>query len=230
MKKSVWHFYKKAHAHPVELMGIMDYDKQSYTSVGTEDSVPPKWEGILKGITEGIYYDGHNHPGDSTCFQSYADFENILIMNTKYAYTIGKDGFMIVKNTHNEYLSKDDLDHNYDDYDATRELVKLKKQMLSESKELQSYNTVHHEIYETFHKKYQKELEKIAEDSIIHNNEFNVDDIDYGKFDRESSKLFQSFVSDNIKDYVNDLNNEFNNNNVNTMQVYYTGKYDKKGE
>ena len=67
---------------------------------GTNSMVEYTEEMQTSATNEGVLYTGHNHPlpnGD-TCFQSMADFYEITMYNEKYAWTIGKDGLMIVTN------------------------------------------------------------------------------------------------------------------------------------
>ena len=222
--RSVEKFYKSTKDAPVEMIGVLDYNKQLYQNIGVENNVTIPYEAIYQGITDGIYFSGHNHPKNSTCFQSYADFENTVLCNEKYSYTVGKDGFFIIKNNNIDILTVEDLPYNVGDkYTATKMLVDTKKKRYEENGNpiLETYNEVYNQIVDDFNKQYSKEIDEIHKNAVVHNKEFGVDEVDFAKIDREKKDLFDNHMHKNIEEYTHILNNKLSKYDV---HVYYAPK------
>lgn len=91
-------FIRDNHNKSVEVLVMRDYDGNTYESVGDYYTVDVLEEAVEKGMSEGLFFSGHNHP-NGTCFQSIGDFKCIRVYNQKYSWTWGVDGLMIVKNS-----------------------------------------------------------------------------------------------------------------------------------
>lgn len=187
LKEDIWRFYKetkKSDHEEIILKGIdgsfFENRKGEHRSV----EIPSEVEDYVdKGGK--LLYSIHNHPyveEISSCLQSLSDFRVMSYNGVKYSISIGKDGIMITKNPNHRKDNEYRL-HISNDYELFNKGIVGK-----------------------FNDEYAIEIENLK-------IEYDVDNKDYSELDeyREKHKeLFQDYCSNNISEFVNRLDSQFN--------------------
>lgn len=107
-------FYRDNWNNPKEHLLMQGNNGDIFENEGTEGSVSTPREAVNESMRNGLVLSIHNHPSDSTAYQSLGDYVTQCVgTREKYGITISKKDGVVISKLTNKQVSRNKLSNTY---------------------------------------------------------------------------------------------------------------------